>query len=323
MSATSPSPNDPSLRPPTERGTGRAFGLAALFHVLLIALIALGVHWKSHPPPAVEAELWSATPHTAAPKPTAPVVKREPTPQPAPEPPPPPPPPAPAPKPQPQAPSQADIVLQKQREQAAQQKKLEEEQQRLLAQKKAEEAAQRAAEQKRIAQQKAAQEAERKRLEAEREAKLKEQQRLAREKQEAERKRLEKEQAALAASTRAEYMKQLMSQAGTGAANSTGTAAKSSGPSGAYAARIAGLVKQQVIYPEINQISGDPKVIITVRLDPNSGEVLSSTIKRSSGVPSWDQAVLRAIQSVGRFPPDEHGNWYTPMEIKAGPHDPS
>lgn len=329
MSTTRLPPSGPGLRPPQEKGTGRAFLLAALFHLLLILLIAFGVHWRSHTPDAVEAELWSVTPQVAAPRPTAPLVEKQPKPQPAPEPPPPRV--APAPKPQPQPPSQADIVLRQEREKAALEKKKLEQEQQQLARLKAEQAAQRKAEQQklaeenaqRLAEEKAKKLAEQKKLQAEREARLKEQQRLlAQQKKEAEqKKREEQQQAQLAASSRADYMKQLMAQAGTGAANSAGTAARSAGPSGAYAGRIAALVKQNVIFPQIDQISGDPKVIITVRLDPNSGEVMGATITRSSGVPSWDQAVLQAIQRVGRFPPDERGNWYTPMEIKAGPHD--
>ena len=47
---------------------------------------------------------------------------------------------------------------------------------------------------------------------------------------------------------------------------------------------------------------------------------LGAKVERSSGVPSWDDAVLRAVQRLRRFPSD-HGTWYTPMEIKAGPRD--
>ncbi|MDD4888008.1 MAG: cell envelope integrity protein TolA, partial [Thiomonas sp.] len=112
-----PSGDPNALRPPHERGTVRAFGLAALFHLLLIALIAFGVHWKSHPPEAVEAELWSPTVQQAAPRPTAPMERKQPQPQPHPAPPPPPPKPVAQPKPQPQV-QQADIVLRQEREAA-------------------------------------------------------------------------------------------------------------------------------------------------------------------------------------------------------------
>lgn len=313
-------PDDAALRPPHERGTPRAFVLAALFHLLLIALIAFGVHWRSHAPDAIEAELWSPTVQVAAPRPTAPLEHHAPQPHPRPQTPPP----QPAPQPQPQQPSHADIVLQRQRELAALKQKQREEQLALEQQRKLR--AQQRAEQQRLAEQKAQQQAEQRRLQQQREQQEKErQQKLAEQKKkQEERKRLEQQQAQLAASSRDDYMKQLMAQAGTGAANSTGTAAQDSGPSsGRYGQRIAGLIRQNTIFPEINQIQGNPQVTITVRVDTNSGEVLSATITHSSGVPSWDQAALRAIRRVGRFPPNSHGVWISPMIIVHGPRDPS
>lgn len=324
-----PSGDPNALHPPHERGTIRAFGLAALFHLLLIALIAFGVHWKSHPPEAVEAELWSPTVQRAAPRPTAPMERKQPQPEPRPAPPPPPPTPVLEPKPQPQV-QQADIVLRqereaalkKQQEQQAQlekrlrdeKKKLAEEKQRLAeqrAQQQQREQAQKLADKQREKAEKLQQEklAQQKKLEA--------QQRLAEQKQ----KQQEQQQARLAASSRDDYMKHVLQQAGTGAATSTGTAAQTSGPSGTYAARIAGLVRENVTYPEINQITGDPRVTILVNL-AQDGAVLTAKIEHSSGVPSWDQAVLRAIERVGRFPPDSNGKIWTPMLVKAGPRDP-
>ena len=307
-----PSGDPNALRPPHERGTIRAFGLAALFHILLIALIAFGVHWKSHPPEAVEAELWSPTVQRATPRPTAPMEHKavKPEPQPAP---PPPPKPAPAPKPQPQV-QQADIVLKQQREAAL---KKQQEEQAQIEKRLIEEKKKLAAEKQRLAEQKKQQEEklQQERLAAQK--KLAEQKRLAALKE----KKLEEQQAQLAASSRNDYMKQLMQQAGTGAANSTGTAARTSGPSGTYAARIASLVRESVTYPEISQITGDPRVEVLVNLAPD-GTVLTAKIERSSGVASWDQAVLRAIERVHRFPPDSNGKIWTPMLVKAGPRDP-
>jgi colicin import membrane protein len=324
-----PSGDPNALRPPHERGTIRAFGLAALFHVLLIALIAFGVHWKSHPPEAVEAELWSPTVQRAAPRPTAPMEHKEPQPQPQPAPPPPPPQPVAQPRPQPQV-QQADIVLKQQREAAL--KKQQQERQAELEKRLRDEKKKLAEEKQRLAEQKAEQQrqqaqklAEQQREKAEqlRQEKLAQQKRLEAQQQLAEQKKKQREQqqAQLAASSRDDYMKQLMQQAGTGAANSTGTAARTSGPSGTYAARIASLVRESVTYPEISQITGDPRVEVLVNLAPD-GTVLTAKIERSSGVASWDQAVLRAIERVHRFPPDSNGKIWTPMLVKAGPRDP-
>lgn len=64
----------------TEHGMGRSFVLSALVHVVLAAVLFLGVRWQVHPPDTVTVDLVDALP-----PPPAPVVE-------APKPPPPPPP---------------------------------------------------------------------------------------------------------------------------------------------------------------------------------------------------------------------------------------
>lgn len=54
---------------PQSSGSGRAIALAVLMHVLLAALLIFGVRWQSSAPAVIQAELWSATPQTAAPAP--------------------------------------------------------------------------------------------------------------------------------------------------------------------------------------------------------------------------------------------------------------
>jgi len=61
-----------------ERGMGRSFVLSALVHIVLAAVLFLGVRWQVHPPATVEVDLVDAPP----PPPPAPVVE-------APKPPPP------------------------------------------------------------------------------------------------------------------------------------------------------------------------------------------------------------------------------------------
>ena len=84
--------------PPPGKASPRAFGLALLVHVLLIAALTWGVNWKRTDDAAsFEAEVWSGVP-----QPTAPRQTQAPPPAPAPEPTPPvppvpTPPPAPAP----------------------------------------------------------------------------------------------------------------------------------------------------------------------------------------------------------------------------------
>ncbi len=303
---------DDILRPPPERGGTGALAIAIFMHLLLVALMAVGVHWHSHAPEAVDAELWAPTAHFAAPPP--PAAPLEPVRQP-----PPPPRPTVAPKPAAAAMQQdAAIALAKARHaaalahqkelanQLALQQRLEKQraEQRALARRQAEEQA------RQLANEKAREQA---RLEAEN--------KLAARKADLARQRKEARQLArLQQQSRSDYMRNLMAQAGKGPADSAGTAAITSGPSGGYGARLATLIRQNVTYAQIDQIQGDPKVVITVSLDPNSGEVIGARIKRSSGVASWDQAALRAVQKVGRFPAD-HGRWYTPMDVEAGPRN--
>ncbi len=56
--------------PPRDAGSVRAFGLALLVHMLLMAALTWGVNWKrSDQTVSFEAELWSSVPQEAAPKP--------------------------------------------------------------------------------------------------------------------------------------------------------------------------------------------------------------------------------------------------------------
>ena len=80
-----------------EPALGRSLVLALAVHVVLFAILFVGVRWESHPPAAMVVELWPALP---APAPTpAPPPKVAPPPKPKPvpkvEPVPPPPPPSP------------------------------------------------------------------------------------------------------------------------------------------------------------------------------------------------------------------------------------
>ena len=57
----------PEFAPPPTRGTPRAVALALVAHVVLIAALTWGVHWKRDPESdAVEAEIWSTTVQQAA-----------------------------------------------------------------------------------------------------------------------------------------------------------------------------------------------------------------------------------------------------------------
>jgi TonB family protein len=103
---------------------------------------------------------------------------------------------------------------------------------------------------------------------------------------------------------------------------SEGQYSPSGGPARTYGPLLAALIRQNTIYTQsqIDQISGNPRVTLLVSLDPNSGDVLGVSVKQSSGVPSWDQAVVRAVKRLGKVPSD-HGRFWTPIEIVDGPRD--
>jgi len=309
---------------------------------------------------AVEAELWSSTVQQAAPRavsPPTPPAPPTPAPPPAPEPPPPPPP-APTPAPPPPAPAPApDIALQEEKrkleelkrqqdydeqrrkaqeqyrqrqaeeqKRLAEQKKLEEqkkaEQQKLAEQKKLEEQ-KKAEEQKRLAEQKKLDEqkkaeqqklAEQKKLEEQKKA---EQQKLAEQKKKEE---AAKQAAAAAAKDRADTLKRLQALAGTGSQDSTGTAAKSSGPSGNYGARIASAVRPNITFPDADTVRGNPAAEFDVKLAPD-GTIVSIKLVRSSGLSSWDDAAERGLRKTDKLPRDTDGRVPPAMTIRLRPKD--
>jgi colicin import membrane protein len=273
--------------PPPQPGLVRAFALAILAHLLLMIALTWGIRWNKESENAVaEAELWSSIPQQAAPK----LIE---------QPPPPPPPPAPEPKavvpPPPPAPRQADIALErekKKQELAEKQREEIEKQKKVEARKKLEE-------QKRelLAQKKEAEERQ-KREEQARDAKLKAKQRDE-----------DKKLAAL----RAEQMRRIQGLAGaTGSEQSQGTALRSAGPSDSYAGRIRARVKPNIVFTD--EVAGNPTAEVEVRMAPD-GTITSRKVVKPSGVKSWDDAVLRALDKTEVLPRDVDGRVHTPLVL--------
>ncbi|KVD83439.1 protein TolA [Burkholderia sp. ABCPW 14] len=315
-------------RPPRERGTGRAFLLAALIHVLLALFLYHGVHWQNSTPAGAEAELWTSVPDTSTPQPVpTPPVKV-------------------APPPPPVKNEEADIALQQKRreQQAAAAREAQLEEQRRQQQLKAQQlAAQQAAQ---LAAQKAAEREKQKQAEKLKQQQLAEQQRKV-EQQKLEQQKLEqqKKQEQLAAQKKANAEKaekaakaaaaakanaaanakldkerqarlaQLQgiagggSGSGEGLASGTGTGSGGNAASPGYADKVRRRVKPNIVW------AGERDSLVTVvaiRCTP-SGDVLSTSIRRSSGNSGWDQAVISAIQASVPLPPDTNGR--TPPEI--------
>lgn len=285
----------PEFTPPPEGSLLRSFAFAIVAHLVLVMALSIGVQWKRDDDKiAVEAELWAPTPQQAAPKPVE-----------APPPPPPPPVEKPVEKPvvQPPAPperSDAEIALERERKQAAEDKKRDEE---------AERQRKLAAERKRQEELEKQQQQAKARLEEQARQKREEQAKARREKQDEER----------LARLREENLKRIQGLAGaTGSQASTGSALQSAGPSSSYGGRVRARVKPNIVFSDL--VSGNPSAEVDVRLAPD-GTVVGRSLRKSSGVQSWDDAVLRAIDRTEVFPRDVDGRVPSAMTLVFRPKD--
>lgn len=293
------------FKPPQSGRWGTPLALALGAHVLLMAALTWGVHWKQDEPQvAFEAEIWSALPREAAPRavepppppPPEPEPRPEPKPEPKPEPRPEPPPPQPTVK-------QPDIATEK-----AKQKKLEEERRRELEEAKKEKAAKDKAEREKLLKEQAAKKAEEQKK---KDLAKKEQDRKAAE---------ERRQDQLAKAAREEHMRRIMGQVGaSGGPEARGSAQQSSGPSSGYSGRVAAKIRPNIRYTE--EFSRSLTTEIEVRA-ASSGSIISRRMVRSSGNPDWDEAALKAIDRTGSLPPDVDGRVPTaPIIIIVRPSD--
>lgn len=169
-----------------------------------------------------------------------------------------------------------------------------------------------------IAIEKAKKEEEKKRQEdeARREEQQRQKEEAERRKKEAEAKR--KEQERLDALREAQ-MKRILSQAGaTGEPSSTGTAQRSAGPSATYAGRIKARILPNIVFSDT--VDGNPLATVEVRAAPD-GTIIGRRLLKSSGVPAWDEAVLRAIDKTEVLPRDTDGRVPSSFEISFRPRE--
>ncbi len=266
---------------------------ALVVHGLLVLALTWGVGWQRDTVVVAEAELWSRLPQQAAPR----AVEPEPEPTPPPQPAPKPEPVRPAPPPPDTTAQDAQIALQKKKEQERL-KQQQAEQQRREAQKQ---------EEKRKAEQQAQRERQ------EKQAKL---EKAARDK--AERERQAKQEAQLEAE-RKKNLERMLGQANAmGSATARGTAAQSSGPSASYAGRLVARIRPNIVFTDI--VSGNPRAEVEVRALPD-GTIVGSRLLKSSGHAAWDDAVLRAVERTGRLPQDENGRVPSTLILGFRPQD--
>jgi len=257
-----------NLMPQRPGGLRKGTAMALLVHVGLLIALAFGVSWRSQTPAGVSAELWSAVPQVAAP----PAVQPKPAPAPTP--------PAPTPKTEvaPPKPSQNEAQI------AIEREKAERKQRELREQQERERKEQARKEQERVEREKA--------------------EKLAAQKQRELEAKRQKEEEARQAKLREENLKRIVSQAGTGAPDSTGTAVRDAGPSASYAGRIVARVKPNIVLTD--EVPGNPTASVEVRCAPD-GTIVGRRVVKSSGNKEWDEAVLRAIDRTEVLPRDVDG----------------
>ena len=137
--------------------------------------------------------------------------------------------------------------------------------------------------------------------------------------EELDKKKRDEAQTAAAAAAREKQLQRMAGLAGaTGAPTATGSALQSAGPSADYIGRIKGRIRPNVSFPDT--LPGNPAVEIDIRLAPD-GRIMSSRIVKRSGVPEWDDAVLRAIERTEVLPRDESGKVPPAMTIVYRPRD--
>ena len=289
--------------PPQPPGRVRAFVLAILAHLLLMLALTWGINWnKESENAAAEAELWASVPQQAAPREEAPPPAPEPPRTVAPTPPAPP------------APREADIALEreKMKQQLAKERQDEIERQKKLEAKKKRDELERD-----------------KQLEARKKQEELKRQQLA-EKKAAEDKKKKDEQAKLAKTRKEqveqdrklavlhdEQMRRIQGLAGaTGGPAATGAAQRSAGPSDSYAGRIRARVRPNIVFTD--EIATNPTAEVEVHLSPD-GTITSLRLVKSSGLKTWDEAVLRAVDKTEVLPRDVDGRVHSPLLIEFRP----
>jgi colicin import membrane protein len=302
------------IDPPLKTGFISSMVFAFAVHGLLVAALTWGVNWHQKAEiTGVQAELWSAQNQESAP---SAIAQNTPTPEQVEPPPPPPPPIEPEKKAEPiKTPvkpvevddeiKDAQIALEKAKKEKAKQ---DIEQEKKLKEKKEKEKA-------KAEQLEKEKQAEKNKLEQEKLDKAK----ANKEKEKLDKNKADKEKADKLAREKArqEQINRLKNQAGAtstdsgntanggGKNNGSGTAAQSSGPSAGYEGRVRARLKPNIVFTE--NINGNPSTEIEVRLAQDGMVLGKPKILRSSGVKSWDDAVVRAIEKTEIFPRDIDG----------------
>lgn len=87
-----------------------------------------------------------------------------------------------------------------------------------------------------------------------------------------------------------------------------------------YATKVRARILPNLVFPSnLRNIQGNPDVTVEVRT-ASDGTITNRHILKSSGVPSWDSAVLRAIDKTQTLPRDVDGRVPSPILIDFMPY---
>ena len=114
-------------------------------------------------------------------------------------------------------------------------------------------------------------------------------------------------------------LRRMMAQAGSSDdPAATGNATRTSGPSASYAGRIKARIKPNIVLT--GTVPGNPTATVEVRLAPD-GTIIGRKLLKSSGLPLYDEAVLRAIDKAERLPRENGEQVPSSLTIEFRPKD--
>lgn len=288
-----------ALRPREADGWRAGFMLAVGAHLLLVIALALGVQWKMHDEAPIEAEVWAEIPEAAAP-PLAPPPPAEPevTPQPEPET-------VKAPEPEPEPEVVPEVVVAKAPPKKEEPKKKAKEPREVFE----------------TAPPKVKAKPEPKEDKKKDEKKPEKPPEKAVAKQAPVPSKVTAPDGAGMSAVEREALRKANLQrmmADLGGQGSLGTSSRSAGPSAAYGARIRARIKPNIVFTD--NVNGNPLAVVEVRCAPD-GRIMSRRLLTPSGVPSWDDAVLRAVDRTEVLPANEEGRVPAVMQLEFKPKD--
>ncbi|KGM41919.1 hypothetical protein JY96_05150 [Aquabacterium sp. NJ1] len=294
------------MRPRTADGWTSGVAMALGVHLMLVAALAFGVHWKMTNPETVEAEVWSDIPRAAVPEAVEPPPPPPQVEQPVEKPPETPPEPVKAAEPEPPPPQPIpDVVVSRTPPKKEPKKRKHREPVEVFETeppkpvKKAEKVP------------------PKKPVEPEPKPAPKPEPKKVPEVKPVTSKATSADSSAKAAAEREALRKaklqEMMSELG-----SLGTPSRSAGPSAAYGGRIKARIKPNIVFTD--NVSGNPLAVVEVRCGPD-GRILSTKFIERSGVASWDEAVMRALDRTEVLPADESGRVPPVMQLEFRPKD--